>query len=84
MFDPIYIVWLLLYNLMKESLKDNRIKIVKSHPQGAGGGSTQIVIPKEFCQRYGFGRYDTLILIPEEDYFKVMKLRLIIPGESRQ
>ncbi len=61
---------------MKESLEDRRIKIAKCHPQGAGGGGPQIVIPKEFCERYGFARYDTLMLIPEEDYFKVMKLQL--------
>ena len=69
---------------MKEPLRDNRIRIAKAHPQGAGGGSTQIVIPKEFCECYGFARYETLMLIAEEDYFKVMKLRLTIPGESKQ
>jgi hypothetical protein len=57
------------------SENDTRIKVVKSHDQGQG--SIEFCIPKEFQKRYDLTEPGHLILIPEENYFKVMKLQLI-------
>ena len=67
---------------MKEDLQDNRIRIAKPHAQGTGGHSTEFTIPKEFCERYGINKHVHLMLVPEQDFFKVMKLRLAVPGET--
>jgi hypothetical protein len=69
---------------MKEEFEDNKIRIAKAHAQGTGGHSTEIVIPREFCVRYGIYREAHLMLIPEEDSFRVMKLRLVGPGGKIQ
>jgi len=61
---------------------DKKIRIAKAHAQGARGHSTELIIPKEFCERYGINKDVHLMLIPEEDYFKVMKLRVYAPGEK--
>jgi hypothetical protein len=67
---------------MKEEFRDNKIRVVKPHAQGACGLSNEIVIPREFCVRYGIDKDVHLMLIPEEDFFKVMKLRFLGPGEE--
>jgi len=53
---------------------DKKIRIVKSHDQGSG--SIEFCIPKEFLHRYDLVKPTHLILIPEDDSFRVMKLRI--------
>jgi hypothetical protein len=62
------------------SILKEKIRIVKSHDQG--GGSIEFCIPKEFQHRYNLSEPTHLILIPEEDSFRVMKLRIQVPGEG--
>ncbi len=64
------------------SINDKKIRIVKSHDQG--GGAIEFCIPKEFQRRYDLVEPTHLMLIPEEDSFRVMKLRLATPGEVTQ
>jgi hypothetical protein len=67
---------------MSELLEDRKIRIVRTHSQGTGGYSTEFIIPKEICDRYDIGKDVHLMLVPEQDHFKVMKLRILAPGEE--
>jgi hypothetical protein len=67
---------------MSEVLEDRKIRIVRTHSQGTGGYSTEFIIPKEICDRYDITRDVHLMLIPEEDHFKVIKLRILARGEE--
>lgn len=58
----------------------DRIRVVKTHDQGHG--AIEFCIPKEFQQRYDMSEPGMLMLVPEQDFFKVMKLRLAVPGEE--
>jgi hypothetical protein len=64
------------------SENDKKIRVVKTHDQGTG--SIEFCIPKEFQKRYDLAEPGHLMLIPEEDYFKVMKLRLATSGEKAE
>ena len=69
-----------IFNIMSENGK--KIRVVKSHDQGHG--SIEFCIPKEFQERYDLAEPGLLMLIPEEDYFRVMKLRLATSGEKAE
>ena len=55
-------------------LKENKIRIAKTHDQG--NNVIEVCIPKAFCERYDLTEPTHVMLIPEEDSFRVMKLRL--------
>lgn len=65
---------------MTENVYDNRIRIVKSHNQG--GNAIEFCIPKELCERYQLTRPAHLMLIPEDDSFRVRKLEIPTVGEE--
>jgi hypothetical protein len=69
---------------MSELLEDRKVRIVRTHSQGTGGYSTEFIIPKEICDRYDIRKDVHLMLVPEDDGFKVMKLRLLGPGGEIQ
>jgi hypothetical protein len=56
------------------SENDTGVRVVKSHDQGHG--SIEFCIPKAFQKRYDLTEPGHLMLIPEQNYFKVMKLQI--------
>jgi hypothetical protein len=67
---------------LTENICENKIRVVKTHQQGTG--SIEFCIPKEVCQRYDLTEPAHIMIIPEEDNFKVMKLRLYTQGDSKE
>ena len=68
---------LIIFNTMSEN---NKIRVVKTHDQGHG--AIEFCIPKEFQERYDMSEPGMLMLVPKQDFFKVMKLKLVAPGET--
>jgi hypothetical protein len=66
--------------LISENTLEEKIRVVKTHRQGTG--SIEFIIPQELCHRYKLTEPAQIMLIPEEDHFKVMKLRLYGPSEE--
>jgi hypothetical protein len=64
---------------MTESQIDNKIRVAKTHKQ-MPNGSIEVIIPKSFCEQYDLTEPTHVMLIPEEDSFRIMKLRLAALG----
>jgi hypothetical protein len=64
---------------MQESKFENKIRVAKTHKQ-MPNGSIEVIIPKSFCEQYDLTEPTHVMLIPEEDSFRIMKLRLAAPG----
>ena len=68
-------------NRMTDSNFDNKVRIAKTHIQ-APNGSIEVIIPKSLCEQYDLTEPTHVMIIPEEDSFRIMKLRLATPGQE--
>jgi hypothetical protein len=69
-------------NTYDQNTYDHKIRVVKTHQQGTG--SIEFCIPKELCERYSLTEPALIMLIPDEDHFKVMRLQLYGPENSKK
>jgi hypothetical protein len=63
----------------------DKIRIVKPHYANSKLQKTlEFAIPKELAGRYELDNETYLMLVPEQDSFRVMKLRLCGAGETKE
>jgi hypothetical protein len=75
---------IIIYMSILDTNKD-KIRIVKPHYANTKLQKTlEFAIPKELAGRYELDNETYLMLVPEQDSFRVMKLRLYAVGDGQE